>query len=73
MAICNILWRLGYFMTILYILCSFGTFFPFWYRVPRKKTGNPAKELFLVQRFALIQPNLVTLPEGLMIRIIGAT
>jgi hypothetical protein len=27
---------LGYFMTIWNILCSFGTFFRFWYRVPRK-------------------------------------
>jgi hypothetical protein len=27
---------LGYFMTIWYILYSFGTFFRFWYHVPRK-------------------------------------
>jgi hypothetical protein len=27
---------LGYFMTIWYILCSFGTFFRFWYHTPRK-------------------------------------
>jgi hypothetical protein len=27
---------LEYFMTIWYILCSFGTFFRFWYHVPRK-------------------------------------
>jgi hypothetical protein len=27
---------LGYFMTIQYILCSFGNFFRFWYHVPRK-------------------------------------
>jgi hypothetical protein len=32
-----ILYRhLGYFMTIWYILCSFGAFFRFWYHVPRK-------------------------------------
>jgi hypothetical protein len=33
--------RLGYFMTIWYILCSFVTFFPFWY-YGREKSGNPA-------------------------------
>jgi hypothetical protein len=27
---------LGYFVTIRYIFCSFGTFFQFWYRAPRK-------------------------------------
>jgi hypothetical protein len=39
----NILWPfeifygyLGYFMTIRNILCSFGTFFQFWYHAPRK-------------------------------------
>jgi hypothetical protein len=43
MAIWDILCRfgifyggLGYFMTIWYILYSFGTFFRFWYHVPRK-------------------------------------
>jgi hypothetical protein len=29
-------WHLGCFMTIWYILCSFGTFFRSWYHVPRK-------------------------------------
>jgi hypothetical protein len=29
-------WDLGYFMTNWYILYSFGTFFRFWYHVPRK-------------------------------------
>jgi hypothetical protein len=28
--------HLGYFMTIWYILSSFGTFFLFWYHAPRK-------------------------------------
>jgi hypothetical protein len=28
--------RLGYFMTIWYILCSLGTFFRFWYHAQRK-------------------------------------
>jgi hypothetical protein len=33
----GILYRyLRYFMTIWYILCSFGTVFRFWYHVPRK-------------------------------------
>jgi hypothetical protein len=27
---------LGYYMTIWYILCSIGTFFRFWYPIPRK-------------------------------------
>jgi hypothetical protein len=35
-AICNFLWRFEIFLTIWYILYSFGTFFRFWYRVPRK-------------------------------------
>jgi hypothetical protein len=33
--------RLGYFKTIWYILCSFDTFFLFWY-YGREKSGNPA-------------------------------
>jgi hypothetical protein len=33
--------HLGYFMTICYILCSFGIFFWFRYHVPRK-SGNHA-------------------------------
>jgi hypothetical protein len=36
--------HLGYFMTIGYILCSFGTFFRFWYHVS-KKSGNLDTEL----------------------------
>jgi hypothetical protein len=36
MAIWNILWIFGIFVTIRYILCSFGTFFLFWYHAPRK-------------------------------------
>jgi hypothetical protein len=32
--------HLGYFMTIWYILCSFGTFFRFGYRVPRKNVAT---------------------------------
>jgi hypothetical protein len=42
---------LGYFMTIWYILCSFGTFFRFWYRVPRKiwqPCFQPRKKCFVV-------------------------
>jgi hypothetical protein len=32
----NILRHWGYFMTIGYLLCSFGTFLRFWYQAPRK-------------------------------------
>jgi hypothetical protein len=34
----------GYFMTICYILCSFGTFFRFFGIMHQEKSGNPAPE-----------------------------
>jgi hypothetical protein len=36
MAIWDIYRYLGYFMTICYILCSFGTFFPVWVSCTKK-------------------------------------
>jgi hypothetical protein len=39
--------HLGYFMTLWYILCSFGTFFLLFGIMHQEKSGNPARDLVL--------------------------
>jgi hypothetical protein len=41
MAICNILWRLGIFYDIWYILYSFGALFSGFCVMYQEKSGNP--------------------------------
>jgi hypothetical protein len=50
-----ILWTFGifyghlvYLMDIWNILWLFGVIFPFWYVVPRQKSGNPARKYGLL-------------------------
>jgi hypothetical protein len=44
---------MGYFMTIWYILCSFGIFFSGFGIMRREKSGNPGREVSLASNFLL--------------------
>jgi hypothetical protein len=56
--------HLGYFLTIWYILCSFVTFFRFWYHEPRKIWQPRPRSLVVSEQSVLSRLDILSFGEA---------